>query len=84
MITGALWIFEKGPFSPSIDELVSDSLGTQAKCRTLGLAEIAGDRATVYSCAVRLNGGDAVLCRAVIDGNVYTVSNEEYNGCAGI
>ena len=51
---------------------------------TLGFAEIVGARTKVYSCAVILNGGDAVLCRAVIEGEVVTVSDEEYRGCEGI
>jgi hypothetical protein len=80
----ALWVFDIWPFSPSVDDLVSRSVGTRAKCRTLGLAEIAGERSKVYSCAARMNGGDVVLCRAVIDGDVYVVSDDEFRGCGGI
>jgi hypothetical protein len=83
-IVAALWVFNVGPFASSVDDLVSESLGTPAKCKRLGLTEMAGARTTVYSCDVRLNGGDAVLCRAVIDGGVYTVSDEQYRGCRGI
>ena len=80
-----LWIFSVWPFAPSVDDLVSESLGgIPAKCSTLGFAEIVGARTKVYSCAVILNGGDAVLCRAVIEGEVVTVSDEEYRGCEGI
>lgn len=66
-----------------VDELVSASLGSPAKCKTLGLAEVAGAQAKVYSCAFRLDGGDAAACYTVIDGEAFRVTDEQYDGCGG-
>lgn len=72
----AIWLTLFG--GPSVNERVSDDVGSKARCREAGKQVLAGERETVYTCTYR----SATLkdhpitssCVAIVDGRVYGVS----------
>jgi hypothetical protein len=76
VVVGVLWLTGVGPFAPSLEERVSDEVGSPARCRTFGLLDIG----KVYRCTYRTPDGYASRCFVMSDGDVFDATSR-MNGC---
>jgi hypothetical protein len=80
VVVGVLWLANVGPFAPSAEEVISDKLGTSARCRSYGLADVAGEQEKVYRCTYHTPDGIESRCFSVVDGDAYDVTSR-MSGC---
>src|SRR4051812_26342708 len=60
----------------SVNQLANDKFGA-SQCSKAGLAEIAGDSRTIWSCYLKTAG--TTTCVFVNDGDLYTVTPDQAN-----
>jgi hypothetical protein len=75
VVVGGLAITQAGPFSKSIADRVTDTVGATASCDRIGLMNLAGDQEKVYRCTYEVSAGTVSPCYSVVDGDVYDVTD---------
>ena len=81
-IVGLIGIFSAHPFgSTSISERVSDVVGRQASCVSVGAAEVAGRQSTIYKCTVGRGGSRVAGCFTITSGEVRQFGGARRLGC---